>query len=47
MNKEKKKLDAVRSIKQDLDLKTHEIRLTEEQINSNSSSSVCVSSRPV
>ncbi|KAJ6077417.1 uncharacterized protein N7446_000353 [Penicillium canescens] len=40
MNKEKKKLDAVRSIKQDLDLKTHEIRLTEEQINSNSSSSI-------
>ena len=40
MNKEKKKLDAVRSIKQDLDLKTHEIKLTEEQINSNSSSSV-------
>lgn len=41
MNKEKKKLDAVRSIKQELDLKTHEIKLTEEQINSNSSSSVC------
>jgi structural maintenance of chromosome 2 len=41
MNKEKKKLDAVRSVKQNLDLKTHEIKLTEEQINSNSSSSVC------
>jgi structural maintenance of chromosome 2 len=40
MNKEKQKLDAVRSIKQELDLKTHEIKLTEEQINSNSSSSV-------
>lgn len=40
MNKERKKLDAVRSIKQDLDLKTHEIKLTEDQINSNSSSSV-------
>ncbi|KAJ6088774.1 hypothetical protein N7486_010035 [Penicillium sp. IBT 16267x] len=40
MNKERKKLDAVRSIKQDLDLKTHEIKLTEEQINSNSSSSI-------
>jgi structural maintenance of chromosome 2 len=45
MNKEKKKLDAVRSIKQGLDLKTHEIRLTEEQINSNSSSSVCAFAR--
>lgn len=42
MNKEKKKLDAVRSIKQELDLKTHEIKLTEEQINSNSSSSVSI-----
>ncbi|KAJ5640936.1 RecF/RecN/SMC [Penicillium herquei] len=40
MNRERKKLDAVRSIKQDLDLKTHEIKLTEEQINSNSSSSI-------
>ncbi|KAJ5728746.1 uncharacterized protein N7483_003254 [Penicillium malachiteum] len=40
MNKERKKLDAVRSIKQDLDLKTHEIKLTEEQINNNSSSSI-------
>jgi structural maintenance of chromosome 2 len=41
MKKEKKKLDAVRSIKQDLDLKNHEIKLTEEQIGNNSSSSVC------
>lgn len=40
MRKEKKKLDAVRSIKQELDLKTHEIKLTEEQISGNSSSSV-------
>jgi structural maintenance of chromosome 2 len=40
MKKEKKKLDAVRSIKQDLDLKNHEIKLTEEQIGGNSSSSV-------
>lgn len=40
MEREKKKLDAVRSIKQELDLKTHEIKLTEEQINSNSSSSI-------
>jgi structural maintenance of chromosome 2 len=38
--KEKKKLDTMRSIKQELDLKNHEIKLTEEQINSNSSSSV-------
>ncbi|KAL4777849.1 RecF/RecN/SMC [Aspergillus nidulans var. acristatus] len=40
MKKEKKKLDAVRSIKQDLDLKNHEIKLTEEQIGGNSSSSI-------
>ena len=41
MAKEKKKLDAVKKTKQALDLKTHEIKLTEEQINGNSSSSVC------
>lgn len=40
LRKEKKKLDVARSIKQELDLKTHEIKLTEEQINSNSSSSI-------
>lgn len=40
MKREKKRLDTARAIKQELDLKTHEIRLTEEQINSNSSSSV-------
>ncbi|KAL3437252.1 RecF/RecN/SMC [Aspergillus tetrazonus] len=40
MKKEKKKLDAVRSIKQELDLKNHEIKLTEEQIGGNSSSSI-------
>ncbi|KAJ6172345.1 hypothetical protein N7470_001412 [Penicillium chermesinum] len=40
MKREKKKMDSVRSIKQELDLKTHEIKLTEEQINSNSSSSI-------
>jgi structural maintenance of chromosome 2 len=40
MAKEKKKLDAARKTKQELDLKTHEIRLTEEQISGNSSSSV-------
>ena len=40
MAKEKKKLDAARKTKQGLDLKLHEIKLTEEQINGNSSSSV-------
>jgi structural maintenance of chromosome 2 len=44
MVKEKKKLDAARKTKQEFDLKTHEIKLTEEQIGSNSSSSV---SRPI
>lgn len=48
MRKEQKKLDATRSLKQELDLKSHEIKLTEEQINSNSSSSVSlVFHRPV
>ena len=40
MAKEKKKLDAARKTKQELDLKAHEIKLTEEQIGGNSSSSV-------
>lgn len=40
MAREKKKLDSARKTKQELDLKTHEIKLTEEQINGNSSSSV-------
>ncbi|KAF7508804.1 hypothetical protein GJ744_008681 [Endocarpon pusillum] len=40
MRGEKKKLDAMRAIKHQLDLKTHEVTLTEEQINSNSSSSI-------
>jgi structural maintenance of chromosome 2 len=40
MAKEKKKMDVSRATKQELDLKTHEIKLTEEQINGNSSSSV-------
>ncbi|KAE9971402.1 hypothetical protein BLS_004446 [Venturia inaequalis] len=40
MAREKKKLDAAKQIKQDLDLKSHEIKLAEEQINSNSSSSI-------
>lgn len=38
--KEKSKLDHARGIKQDLDLKTHEIKLAEEQISGNSSSSI-------
>lgn len=40
MAQEKTKLDQTRKIKQDLDLKTHEIKLAEEQISSNSSSSI-------
>jgi len=43
MAREKKKLDAAKKIKQDLDLKSHEIRLAEEQIDGNSSSSVSTS----
>lgn len=43
MAKEKKKLDLARKVKQELDLKSHEIKLAEEQINGNSSSSVSVS----
>lgn len=39
--KEKKKLDSARKTKQELDLKMHEVKLTEDQINGNSSSSVC------
>jgi structural maintenance of chromosome 2 len=39
--REKKKMDMTRKVKQELDLKIHEIGLTEEQINSNSSSNVC------
>ena len=40
MQREKKKMDAMKAGKHQLDLKAHEIKLTEEQINSNSSSSV-------
>lgn len=40
MAKEKSKLDQARRIKQDLDLKNHEIKLAEEQISGNSSSSI-------
>jgi structural maintenance of chromosome 2 len=38
--REKKKLDQARKIKQELDLKSHEVILTEEQISGNSSSSI-------
>ena len=40
MAKEKKKLDSARKAKQELDLKTHEIKLAEDQMNGNSSSSI-------
>ena len=40
MRGEKKKLDAMTAIKHQLDLKKHEVTLTEEQINGNSSSSI-------
>lgn len=40
MTQEKQRLDAARQLKQQLDLKTHEVSLAEQQINSNSSSSV-------
>jgi structural maintenance of chromosome 2 len=39
-SKEKKSLDAAQKLKQELDIKLHEIKLAEDQINSNSSSSV-------
>ena len=42
MAKEKKQMDSARKTKQELDLKSHEIKLTEEQIGGNSSSSVGV-----
>ena len=38
--REKRKMDSARKTKQELDLKSHEIKLTEEQIGSNASSSV-------
>ncbi|KAH7630772.1 putative SMC2 protein [Sordaria sp. MPI-SDFR-AT-0083] len=38
--REKTKLDQAKRIKQELDLKTHEIKLAEEQIGGNSSSSI-------
>lgn len=40
MAREKKKLDQARKITQDLDVKNHEIKLTEEQIAGNASSSI-------
>lgn len=43
MARENKKVESARKVKQELDLKSHEIKLAEEQINGNSSSSVSVS----
>jgi len=40
MAREKSKIDEVRKIKKEIDLKTHEISLTEQQISNNSSSTV-------
>ncbi|KFY09278.1 hypothetical protein V491_08282 [Pseudogymnoascus sp. VKM F-3775] len=40
MAREQKKLDQAKKIRQELDLKSHEIKLTEEQISGNSSSSI-------
>lgn len=40
MARDKSKLDRARRIKQDVDLKAHEIKLAEEQISGNSSSSI-------
>ncbi|KAJ9138935.1 Structural maintenance of chromosomes protein [Pleurostoma richardsiae] len=40
ITREKSKLDQARKIKQELDLKSHEIKLAEEQISGNSSSSI-------
>lgn len=40
MAREKKKLDQAKKIKQELDLKSHEVQLTQEQIGGNSSSSI-------
>ena len=40
MYNERQKLQTIKAAKQDLDLKSHEIKLTEEQIQGNSSSSI-------
>jgi structural maintenance of chromosome 2 len=40
ISKERSKLDQVRQMKQELDLKNHEVKLTEDQISGNSSSSI-------
>ncbi|PFH60940.1 hypothetical protein XA68_18515 [Ophiocordyceps unilateralis] len=40
ISRDKSKLDQARRVKQDLDLKTHEIKLAEDQISNNSSSSI-------
>lgn len=43
--REKKKTDATRKTKGELDLKTHEIELTEQQIDGNSASAVSLKRR--
>ena len=40
IKRDQKKLASMKATKQELDLKTHEIKLTEDQINGNSSSSI-------
>lgn len=40
MERDKRKLDMARKLKQELELKNHEINLTEQQINSNASSDI-------
>ena len=40
MSREKQQMDAARKTKQELDLKQHEIHLTEEQINGNAAASI-------
>jgi structural maintenance of chromosome 2 len=40
MKSEQEKLTSIKSVKQELDLKSHEIKLSEEQIKGNSSSSI-------
>ena len=47
MAREQKKMDSARKVKQELDLKLHEIKLTEEQIGGNASSTVSRPDAPI
>lgn len=47
MARESKKIDSARTLKQELDLKIHEISLTDKQIGSNSSTSVLTPCLPI